>query len=331
MCNWGSETPPLIARSWAQKPPRYTGMIAWRWFNGIFFLTWFLMGPIAFTSITSFRRMRTSPDFDLKKKIILADEVSEVAVSCKFRSLTVYQCYEGQNLPIGEWSLRVSRRRHLAESRIVCCSPETTSTLFLEKTPRVFVSHKFMPTINSNFFPGGKKNLEWNFFFPGIYPGADPGARSWIYIVAGSREESVDIRRRLIMKIRIQPNMQNVSSRTVGVAPFLSHVFPETDLGSGRTAALFPIPLPPTFPPPKPAWSNNSWPGAIEQKEKYSIPFDVFLSAATFSLSSDRPRRGYRTYNLSRAWVFERHRRCYFKGFTLTCTPRQTSVNFFRL
>ncbi len=32
----------------------------------------------------------------------------------------------------------------------------------------------------------------------------------------------------------------------------------EVPRSSHRTAALFPIPLPPTFPRPKPAWSNNT-------------------------------------------------------------------------
>jgi hypothetical protein len=39
----------------------------------------------------------------------------------------------------------------------------------------------------------------------------------------------------------------------------------EVPRSSPRTAALFPIPIPPTFPQHKPAWSNNTWPSAIEQ------------------------------------------------------------------
>jgi hypothetical protein len=52
---------------------------------------------------------------------------------------------------------------------------------------------------------------------------------------------------------------------------------------SPQTAALFPIPLPPTFPRPKSAWSNNTWPGAIEQEQKLWCYFECqFLSYKHF-------------------------------------------------
>ncbi len=44
-----------------------------------------------------------------------------------------------------------------------------------------------------------------------------------------------------------------------------------------KPAALFPLLIPATFPRPKPAWWNNTWPGAVEQRKKKPCLFYTFV------------------------------------------------------